>query len=228
LIASKSFRSAEGKHNFATYDIVKVLRKAGWQIDLESEEEGAMLAAEMALAGLNERISSAISSYIEDRVQACRGISSRDVRKMVAKLARDVGTLLRAIPDETDGDLESVVVNALNSEMYELPNAHPLDLAFIRSNLEALQEAAGRIQREETGQGRCADRVKISFVKHLAAIFKDYTRKRGSRSPIGLFQQFVWAVNQQIPDSFGIPDAAIEHLIAVAACAGEQDAAVGG
>jgi hypothetical protein len=144
-----------------------VLRKAGWQVGLDSENEGVQLAAEIALAGLNTRISQSVAFYMSDRAEERRRISPDDVRKMVAKLAREVGSLIRAIPNETDGDLESVVVNALNSGMYELASEHPLDLTFIRSSLEALQETAGRIQREEKGRGLIADRTGISFLKDL-------------------------------------------------------------
>jgi hypothetical protein len=75
---------------------------------------------------------------------------------------------------------------------------------------------ASRIQREESGRGIIADRVKISFVKHLKELFFEYTNKKPSRSPKGLFRQFVVSVNELIPNSSRIPAASIDHLIAVA------------
>jgi hypothetical protein len=204
--------------NFASNAVIKRLKDAGLVL-----EEFDGIPDELALACIHNHIREIVSCYISDRAGALRNdVASAKIRKMVAKLERNVGDIIRQLPDESESALSAddrVIMEAIDRELDAIDCDEAPDLASIRVVLQALQNAAKRIRNDESGAGRPADRIAHNLVLGLRKIFEERTNKIATASPNGQFARFVIAVNKHIPKGYKLPLNELDHLIGTATAA---------
>jgi hypothetical protein len=246
--------------------VFPALENAGW---IFADLQAICITNEIVL--LIEEYGSGRDAERRDRV------TPLEFRKKITKLAREIGNLIRQLPDESASGLEAMlprladdigklisrfpqeafseelsrerkvdkaawheielgryVINELNIELEKLEfedlDAAPdfqfvrdclqdlhhaaaccdrdgvaHDLPMIRRRLLCLRNAAERIRVDESGAGPPADRTASTLVRGLACIFHERTGKRPSAYSDGRFARFVWAVNELIPEDFGLP-----------------------
>jgi hypothetical protein len=102
--------------NFASNAVIKRLKDAGLVL-----EEFDGIPDELALACIHNHIREIVSCYISDRAGALRNdVASAKIRKMVAKLERNVGDIIRQLPDESESALSAddrVIMEAIDREL---------------------------------------------------------------------------------------------------------------
>jgi hypothetical protein len=180
-------------------------------IDFESSEvveflvESGMDRSGDSCQSLNEWIRPLVAFYCSDRAIARdprNHVTQKQLCAAASRLDRSIAGVIRLLSE----DAEALAVNfalleALRVELDKMDVEEAPDPQFVRTGLEALQEAAQRVRDAEAGAGRPIDRAALDLVHGLAVIFKECTGGI-SASIGGRFAKFVEIINGMLPEDF--------------------------
>jgi hypothetical protein len=187
-------------------------------------------AAELRLR-IADDIRAIVACYISECYDDLRnGVTSKELREALAKIGRAIESLVRLLPpprSDIDFDapnaLERVVTDALNCELDKLDRDEAPDLEYVCSGLGVLREAATRVRIDEGGPGNTPDRIALTLVLGLKAVFKEHSHVALSGRPTGPFARFVGEVvgiiDENAPEALHLVGARRETLDALIASA---------
>jgi hypothetical protein len=177
---------------------------------------------------LNESILPIVVLYCSDRQVARRNpVTQKQLLGAASRLDRAIAAVIRLLSEEGNASAcDRALIEALRVELDGKDVEEAPDPQYVRTALEALQQAARRVRDSESGAGRPIDRAALDLVYGLANIFKECTG-RISGSVDGRFAEFVGLIDRLLPEEFQFSDKDrdIGALISKAAALASSDTA---
>jgi hypothetical protein len=202
LPGGKKRRVLVEHQDFATPAVVAALVAGGWKRPVFNP---AVDAVNWALHNLSNEIYHEVTHYLS---AAHYQQPPKEFRREAEAFHKVLKACAAGFPGAGKG-----LAEALNLELEKLDHDDAPDIELCRTVILALLAASRRIQADEAGAGKDADRAKHEFFKGLAKIYEDYTGRRPAQVPAedDPFSDFVAAVNKRLPVPFRL--SGIIHLV---------------
>jgi hypothetical protein len=177
---------------------------------------------------LNDWIRPMVEIYCSDRQIARRNpVTQKQLRGAASRLDRAIAAVIRLLSEDSSASAsDRALIEALRVELDDMDVEEAPDPQYVRTALDAVQQAARRVRDSESGAGRPIDRAALDLVHGLANIFKECTG-RISGSVDGRFAEFVGLIDRRLPEElqFSDKDCDIGALISNAVALSSSDTA---